>query len=91
MMYRIPQNRKRIGIIGLLSCFLTVVLCSMINSEVIFVAFAIMTAAFAVSEYIYISRNTADMFTKSQIEKFVMIESAIAAAVFAVIGVIVNL
>ena len=31
------------------------------------------------------------MFTKSQIKKFVMIESAIAAAVFAVIGVIVNL
>lgn len=91
MMNGIPQNRKRIGITGLLTGFITGVLCSMVNSEVIFIAFAIMTAAFAVSEYVYISRNTADMFTKSQIKKFVLIETAIAAAAFAVVGVIVNL
>lgn len=91
MMNRIPQNRKRIGTIGLLAGFITVVLCSMVNSEVIFIAFAVMTAAFAASEYVYISRNTADMFIKSQIKKFVLIEAAIAAAAFAVVGVIVNL
>lgn len=91
MMNRIPQNRKRIGIIGLLAGFITGILCSLLNSEAIFIAFAIMTAAFAASEYGYISRNTADMFTKSQIKKFVLIETAIAAAAFAVIGVIVNL
>ena len=91
MMYRIPQNRKRIGITGFIAAFLTALLCSMINSEVIFIAFAIMTAAFAVHEYSYIRRNSADMFTKSQIKKFVLIETAIATAVFAVIGVIVNL
>ena len=91
MMNRIPQNRKRIGIIGLLAGFITTVLCSMLNSEAVFIAFAVMTAVFAVSEYVYISRNTADMFTKSQIKKFVLIETAIATAVFAVIGVIVNL
>ena len=91
MMYRIPQNRKRIGITGFIAAFLTALLCSMINSEVIFIAFAIMTAAFAVNEYIYISRNTADMFTKSQIKKFVLIESAIAAVVFTAVGLIANL
>lgn len=91
MMYRIPQNRKRIGITGFIAAFLTALLCSMINSEVIFIAFAIMTAAFAVSEYIYISRNTADMFTKSQIKKFVLIESAIVAVVFTAVGLMANL
>lgn len=91
MMYRIPQNRKRIGITGFIAAFLTALLCSMITSEVIFIAFAIMTAAFAVNEYIYISRNTADMFTKSQIKKFVLIESAIAAVVFTAVGLIANL
>ena len=91
MMYRIPQNRKGTGIIDLLAGFITGVLCSLLNSEVIFTAFAIMTTAFAVSEYGYISRNTADMFTKSQIKKFLLIETATAAAVFAVIGVIANL
>ena len=91
MMYRIPQNRKRIGITGFIAAFLTALLCSMINSEVIFIAFAIMTAAFAVNEYIYISRNTADMFTKSQIKKFVLIELSIAAVVFTAVGLIANL
>ena len=91
MMYRIPQNRKRIGITGFIAAFFTALLCSMINSEVIFIAFAIVTAAFAVNEYIYISRNTADMFTKSQIKKFVLIESAIAAVVFTAVGLIANL
>ena len=91
IMYRMPQNRKRIGITGFIAAFLTALLCSMINSEVIFIAFAIMTAAFAVNEYIYISRNTADMFIKSQIKKFVLIESAIAAVVFTAVGLIANL
>ena len=91
MMYRIPQNRKRIGITGFIAAFFTALLCSMINSEVIFIAFAIVTAAFAVNEYIYISRNTANMFTKSQIKKFVLIESAIAAVVFTAVGLIANL
>ena len=91
MMYRMPQNRKRIGITGFIAAFFTALLCSMINSEVIFIAFAIVTAAFAVNEYIYISRNTADMFIKSQIKKFVLIESAIAAVVFTAVGLIANL
>ena len=91
MMYRIPQNRKRIGITGFIAAFFTALLCSMINSEVIFIAFAIVTAAFAVNEYIYISRNTADMFIKSQIKKIVLIESAIAAVVFTAVGLIANL
>ncbi len=91
IMYRMPQNRKRIGITGFIAAFFTALLCSMINSEVIFIAFAIVTAAFAVNEYIYISRNTADMFIKSQIKKFVLIESAIAAVVFTAVGLIANL